>query len=102
MYMSWEAKHRLLRLLLRKTHGIQRKQQAIDMEAQTDVENDFRQRYSAELRKMTDKRLLDERIQVKQQGMRTPQRRGELVKHEEIDRELVRRDILKGKAKGSA
>jgi hypothetical protein len=51
---------------------------------------------------MTDKRLLDERIQVKQQGMRTPQRRGELVKHEEIDRELVRRDMLKSKAKKSA
>jgi hypothetical protein len=102
MYMSWQAKHRLLRLLLRKTYRIQGKQQAIDMETQADVENDFRQRYSLELRKMTDKRLLDERIQVKQQGMRTPQRRGELVKHEEIDRELVRRDMLKGKAKESA
>jgi hypothetical protein len=58
-------------------------------------ENDFRQRYAAELQKMTDKRLDDERYQVKQQAMRTPQRRGEAVKHEEIDREVVRRDVIK-------
>jgi hypothetical protein len=71
------------------------------VESQIDVENDFRYRYSIELRSMTDKRLVDERIQVKQQGMRTPQRRGETIKHEEIDRELVRRDGLKVKNKGN-
>ena len=58
-------------------------------------EKDFRQRYAAELQKMTDKRLEDERYQVKQQAMRTPQRRGEAVKHEEIDSEMVRRDLIK-------
>jgi hypothetical protein len=67
------------------------------LESQIEVEKDFRHRYSIELRSMTDKRLFDERIQVKQQGMRTPRRRGEIIKHEEIDRELVRRDSLKRK-----
>jgi len=61
------------------------------MENSVDVENDFRIRYKAELQKMTDKRLADEKYQVNQQGMRTPNRRGETLKHEEIATEWVRR-----------
>jgi hypothetical protein len=35
--------------------------------------------------------LLEERRQVNQQQMKTPGRRGELIKHEEIDKEILRR-----------
>jgi hypothetical protein len=61
------------------------------MEMSNDVEADFRSRYQTELQKMTDKRLSDEKFQVKQQAMRTPNRRGEVVKTEEIDNEWLRR-----------
>jgi len=61
------------------------------MESSIDVEADFRKRYRIELQKMTDKRLADERYQVNQQVMRTPNRRGEIVKNEEIGVEWVRR-----------
>jgi len=61
------------------------------------AENDFRQHYSSEIKKMSDEQLKDERQRVKQQGMKTPRRRGENIKHEEIDRELVRRYGLKEK-----
>jgi hypothetical protein len=61
------------------------------MENSIDVETDFRRRYRAELQKMTDKRLADERYQVNQQVMRTPNRRGEALKHEEIATEWIRR-----------
>jgi hypothetical protein len=61
------------------------------MEISNDVEADFRSRYQTELQKMTDKRLSDESFQVKQQAMRTPNRRGEAVKTEEIDNEWLRR-----------
>ena len=60
-----------------------------------DQENDFRQRYSAVLRNLSDKQLDDERYQIKQQAMKTPGRRGEQIKHEEIDKELVRRDKMR-------
>jgi hypothetical protein len=39
--------------------------------------------------------LADERRSVNQQGMRTPGRRGEAIKQEELDKEYVRRS--KGK-----
>jgi len=68
-------------------------------ESEINVENDFRERYAAEIRKMTDLQLNDERQRVKHQGMKTPRRRGEHIKHEEIDKELVRRHVLKEKEK---
>jgi glycine cleavage system protein P-like pyridoxal-binding family len=61
----------------------------------TEEEKYFRLRYSDELKKIKqdigDTELEIERNKVKQQGMRTPGRRGEQIKHEEIDREIVRR-----------
>jgi hypothetical protein len=42
-----------------------------------------------------DNELADERRSVNQQGMRTPGRRGEEIKQEELDKEFVRRS--KGK-----
>ncbi len=69
----------------------------------TEEERFFRERYAVELRKMKqdDKlgELDDELRKVKQQGMKTPGRRGEQIKHEEIDREISRRYTLK-KEKG--
>jgi hypothetical protein len=67
------------------------------MENSIEVENDFRSRYKIELQKMNDRQLVDESFQVKNQGMRTPKRRGETIKHEEISNEWVRRDRLKDK-----
>ena len=61
----------------------------------TEEEKFFRGRYADELRKKKqDERadeLDDERIKVKQHGMKTPGRRGEQIKHEEIDKEISRR-----------
>ncbi len=61
----------------------------------TEEERLFRNRYASELRKKKqDERideLDDERRRVKQQGMKTPGRRGEQIKHEEIDKEISRR-----------
>jgi hypothetical protein len=63
-------------------------------------ESDFRIRYMHELRKKRQHgmnnyygidELLEERRQVNQQQMKTPGRRGELIKHEEIDKEILRR-----------
>jgi hypothetical protein len=63
-------------------------------------ESDFRIRYMLELRKKRQHgmnnyygidELLEERRQVNQQQMKTPGRRGELIKHEEIDKEILRR-----------
>jgi len=64
-----------------------------------DEEKEFRTRYAEELKKKkqeggrTD--LEDERTRVKHQQMKTPGRRGEQIKHEEIDREFVRRYVEK-------
>ena len=64
------------------------------------VETDFRERYNLYLRtkkqRIFDKyigfnELEDERKIVNQQVMRTPGRRGEIIKNEEIDREFSRR-----------
>jgi hypothetical protein len=64
----------------------------------TEEEKYFRDRYAQELKKkkqdgMADE-LDDERRKVKQQGMKTPGRRGEQIKHEELDREISRRYIV--------
>ena len=64
------------------------------------VETDFRERYNIYLRtkkqRIFDKyigfnELEDERKIVNQQVMRSPGRRGEIIKNEEIDREFSRR-----------
>ena len=66
-----------------------------NMVEDTEEEKFFRNRYADELRKKKqDERadeLDDERRKVKQQGMKTPGRRGEEIKHEEIDKEISRR-----------
>jgi hypothetical protein len=70
----------------------------------TEEEASFRERYAQELHKKKqqagnsyrgDEELADERRSVNQQGMRTPGRRGEEIKQEELDKEYVRRS--KGK-----
>jgi len=64
------------------------------------VETSFRQRYSQELRTKKQQiydiergfnELDDERRSVRQQMMRTPGRRGEIIKEEEISKEFGRR-----------
>ena len=64
------------------------------------VEASFRQRYSLELRTKKQQinnfergfiELDDERRSVRQQMMRTPGRRGEIIKEEEISKEFGRR-----------
>ena len=66
----------------------------------TEGERFFRERYAEELRKkkQQDSRsyqgndeLAQERVEVKQQEMKTPGRRGENIKHEEIDKEILSR-----------
>lgn len=57
----------------------------------------FRQNYAHELQKKKQSELEDERKKVNLQGMRTPGRRGEEIKHEEIDKEIVRRYKLSQK-----
>jgi len=62
-----------------------------------DTENEklFRGKYADELKKKKrsgrDSDLDVERNEVNQQGMKTPGRRGEQIKNEEIDKEIVRR-----------
>jgi hypothetical protein len=72
------------------------------MAKDTEEEKFFRDRYANELKKKKQDGKLDElddeRRKVKQQGMKTPGRRGEQIKHEEIDREISRRYTL-GKEK---
>lgn len=69
-------------------------------ESNEEREKDFRERYSQELRskrqQINDKHrgyneLEDERKRVRQQMMRTPGRRGEIIKEEEIYKEFGRR-----------
>src|SRR6266540_4365057 len=68
------------------------------MAKNTEEEKFFRDRYANELKKKKQNckldELDDERRKVKQQGMKTPGRRGEQIKHEEIDREISRRYTL--------
>jgi len=67
----------------------------------TQEEKDFRQRYAHELHKKKMQNLTsshfgldeisDELARVKHQAMITPGRRGEQIKHEEINKEILRR-----------
>jgi len=67
----------------------------------TQEEKDFRDRYAHELRKkiVHDSisshfgldEISDELARVKHQAMITPGRRGEQIKHEEINKEILRR-----------
>ena len=61
----------------------------------TEEEKFFRENYAHELQKKKQDRgrdeLDDERKRVKQQEMKTPERRGEQIEHEEIDKEIIRR-----------
>ena len=72
----------------------------------TEQERSFRERYAEELRKKRQNdtygyrendELYEERIKVNQQEKKTPGRRGEKIKQEEIDKEIVRRDKMKDK-----
>ena len=69
-----------------------------NMVEDTEEEKFFRDRYANELKNKKQNvrvdELDDERRKVKQQGMKTPGRRGEQIKHEEIDREISRRYTL--------
>ena len=65
----------------------------------TEEEASFRERYVQELQKKKQQgshsyrgndELMDEKRLVYQQEMRTPGRRGEKIKQEELDREFVR------------
>jgi hypothetical protein len=70
----------------------------------TEEEALFRERYATELRKKKQQdsntyrgydELNDEKRRVNQQEMKTPGRRGERIKQEELDREFSRRDMIK-------
>lgn len=65
------------------------------MAEDTPEEKFFRESYAQELQRKKQDRgrdeLEEERKKVKQQAMKTPGRRGEQIKHEEIDREILRR-----------
>jgi hypothetical protein len=72
----------------------------LSVKISSDVEADFRERYSNYLRSMKQRiydtylgynELEDERKLVNQQAMRTPGRIGEIIKREEIDKEFSRR-----------
>jgi hypothetical protein len=75
-----------------------------NMVQDTKEEKAFRERYAHALRLMKSKEfanphfgsdeLIDERNRVKKQALMTPGRRGEQIKHEEIDKEICRRYAL--------
>ena len=80
------------------------------MSDDTEEEASFRERYAQELRKKKEQQvqqdhdsyyyrgndeLANERREVTQQQMKTPGRRGEKIKQEEIDKEIVRRSMIK-------
>jgi hypothetical protein len=78
----------------------------------TEEENFFRERYSQELQKKKNQQqgsgsylqgdeMAEERRKVNQQEGKTPGRRGEQIKQEEIDKEIVRREMLKQKNKNN-
>ena len=78
-----------------------------DDNTDTEKERDFRERYAQELQKkkkqqqgsQQDDDMAEERRKVNQQEGKTPGRRGEQIKQEEIDKEIVRREMLKRKDK---
>ena len=72
----------------------------------TQEEASFRERYAKELRKKKQHNgpgyrgadeLADEKREVNQQQMKTPGRRGEQIKQEELDKEFVNRDMMSKK-----
>ena len=72
----------------------------------TEQEKLFRERYAEELRKKKQQdtyhyrgnnELVEERLKVNQQEQKTPGRRGEKIKQEEINKEIVRRQMIKDK-----
>jgi hypothetical protein len=76
----------------------------------TQEEGFFRERYAQELQKkkrqqqgagsyQQNDEMAEERRNVNQQEGKTPGRRGEEIKQEEIDKEIVRREMLKQKNK---
>ena len=79
----------------------------------TEEESFFRERYSQELQKKKNQQqgsgsylqgdeMAEERRKVNQQEGKTPGRRGEQIKQEEIDKEIVRREMLKQKNKNES
>jgi hypothetical protein len=67
------------------------------------TESSFRHRYAKELEKKRVPRidnyygpdeLLEEKLKVNQQQMKTPGRRGEIIKQEEIAKEIIRRLLV--------
>jgi hypothetical protein len=77
----------------------------IDTSTEDPEERDFRVRYTHELKRKRQcginnyygvDELLEERKQVNQQQMKTPGRRGEVIKHEEISKEMSRRFLSRG------
>jgi hypothetical protein len=79
----------------------------------TEEERFFRERYSQELKKKKNQQegsgsyrqgdeMAEERRKVNQQEGKTPGRRGEQIKQEEIDKEIVRREMLKQKNKNES
>ena len=80
------------------------------MSDDTEEEASFRERYAQELRKKKQQgsyyyrgndELANERREVTQQQMKTPGRRGEKIKQEEIDKEFVRRSMTKKQSNNS-
>jgi hypothetical protein len=76
------------------------------MSDDTQEEASFRERYAKELRKKKQQNghgyrgndeLADEKREVSQQQMKTPGRRGEQIKQEELDKEFVNRDMMSKK-----
>ena len=73
----------------------------------TEEEQSFRERYAQELQKKRSQALAvdysqgdemsEERRKVSQQEGKTPGRRGEQIKQQEIDKEIVRRNRLQQK-----
>ena len=71
----------------------------------TEEEQSFRERYAQELQKKKKQpdtgghsqgdEMAEERREVSHQQGKTPGRRGEQIKQEEIDKEIVRRDRVK-------
>jgi hypothetical protein len=75
----------------------------------TEEEQSFRERYAQELQKKKKQpgtgghsqgdEMSEERREVSQQQGKTPGRRGEQIKQQEIDKEIVRRNRLQQKNK---
>jgi hypothetical protein len=63
----------------------------------TTQEQIFRVVYAAELKKKRDNELNDERRRVNYQEGKTPGRRGEIIMHDEISKETIRRYYLNQK-----